>query len=234
VSLRADLKTSRWREKRPPSGDEAVVFPRLWPSVSRSLTCYTGRGSLVLIPALSAWTLVLACGCQRSIEVAQLGARGFDAGGQTSPNSDDARAPDAANCAERSCRGRIMACGNCLDDDLDGLTDALDPDCWGECHDSEATWGLRQVCSNESCYFDRDCGLGNDQACLELTPSGCDCHGCCEVEGRSEPVFLGSRDTGGAPTCNAASVLDVLSCVECVVDDVCFKPCESGAKCFNE
>lgn len=185
-------------------------------------------GALVL----TSWSVAAACGCQRSIEVARVGALGEDAGRQTAP--DTGIAADAADCVERSCRGRVMACGNCLDDDLDGLVDDLDPDCWGECHDSEAGWGLRQVCSNESCYFDRDCGLGNDQGCLELTPAGCDCHGCCEVEGRSEPVFLGTRDTGGAPTCNAASVLDVSSCVGCVLDAVCFKPCESGAECFNQ
>lgn len=49
--LGADLKTGRPREKRPPSSGEAVVFPRLGPSVFRSLTCYIGRGSQVSSPA---------------------------------------------------------------------------------------------------------------------------------------------------------------------------------------
>jgi hypothetical protein len=56
VNLRqhkADLKTGRQREKRPPSNGEAIVFPQLWPSVFRSLACYMGRGSQVLSPTLN-------------------------------------------------------------------------------------------------------------------------------------------------------------------------------------
>ena len=38
----AELETGRESERRPPSGDEAVVLPRIWPSVSRTLTSYAG------------------------------------------------------------------------------------------------------------------------------------------------------------------------------------------------
>jgi hypothetical protein len=64
----------------------------------------------------------------------------------------------------------VKACGNCADDDGDGLIDALDPECLGPCDDDEAglSSGLSGNTSNtcrQDCYFDSDEGAGNDQ-CL--------------------------------------------------------------------
>jgi hypothetical protein len=156
--------------------------------------------------------------CSRSIEVATLG-EGSQGGGD-------------AGCEVRPCQGRVFACGDCEDNDEDGASDVLDPDCWGECHDSEESWAPRQLCSNDSCFFDGNCGLGNDEDCLELTPNGCDCHGCCQGNQRAEPIFLGTVDGAGVTTCGASSVDDPTSCEVCVVDEQCFNACESGDVCF--
>lgn len=155
--------------------------------------------------------------CSRSIEVATLGERG--------------NAPDAG-CAITECGGRVFACGDCDDNDADGLSDALDPDCWGACHDSEMNWAPRQPCSNESCFFDHNCGLGNDQECVNLAPNGCDCHGCCEVAERGGAVFLGTVDSDENATCGASSVSDPAACASCVVDEQCFNSCTTGEACF--
>lgn len=159
----------------------------------------------------------MASACSRSIEVAAIGERA------------DA---DAEFCVERPCQDVVLACGDCVDNDQDGLSDADDPDCWGACHDSEASWGPRQACSNGSCFFDRNCGLGNDDECALLAPNGCDCYGCCEVAARTTPVFLGTRDENDDPTCSAEVVSDTEACASCVVDEQCFNPCEAAEDCL--
>lgn len=170
--------------------------------------------------------------CQRSVEVARVGDQLPNDSGAMDGSEDGDSAVGAA-CVVRACRGKVMACGNCVDDDADGLVDALDPDCWGECDDSEVVWG-GLLCNNQSCFFDRDCGLGNDQGCASLTPNGCDCHGCCEIEGRDEPVFLGTRQQTQQPTCSSSVALEPSLCASCVLDEQCFNPCDSGEPCFNQ
>ena len=70
-------------------------------------------------------------------------------------------------CFPASCQGVINACGNCLDDDGDGLIDSQDPDCLGACDNNEA--GLYHEISGGDtpnckldCYYDKDQGSGND------------------------------------------------------------------------
>ena len=188
--------------------------------------------AVVLIVVLAAPSL----NCQSALDVARLGADSDAADPSTPPVSTpdaQATAEGGGACEPQNCRGRPAACGNCVDDDNDGLVDALDPDCWGACDDSEVTWGHRMVCSNESCYFDRDCGFGNDEGCAALVPNGCDCHGCCEVSGRSTPVWLGTFGVEGEPTCAADVVNDPQACASCNLDATCFNPCDAEEVCFG-
>jgi hypothetical protein len=74
------------------------------------------------------------------------------------------------------CRGKPYQCGNCSDDDGDGLVDALDPDCLGPCDDDElglstGLKGNQSASCREDCYFDGDNGVGNDKC--EWSPA-CD------------------------------------------------------------
>lgn len=162
----------------------------------------------------------MAVACARSIEVAAIGD-------QVGSEGDD-----GGTCVVSECEGKVLACGDCVDNDQDGVSDAADPDCWGECHDSEESWSPRQLCSNESCFFDRNCGLGNDDECVLVTPNGCDCHGCCEVGARSTPVFLGTRDENDDPTCSAETASEPAACASCVLDEACFNACEAGERCL--
>lgn len=91
-------------------------------------------------------------------------------------NVEQAGAPA---CVQTSCRGKPDQCGNCIDDDADGLIDALDPDCLGPCDDDELglSTGLKggqSAACKQDCYFDGDNGAGNDkcewsQACDPLS-----------------------------------------------------------------
>ena len=71
-------------------------------------------------------------------------------------------------CTPVTCGTHTYACGNCLDDDGDGLVDQADPDCLGPCSNGEgptlATMipGAGNAPCKQDCFFDQDSGSGND------------------------------------------------------------------------
>jgi hypothetical protein len=75
---------------------------------------------------------------------------------------------DAGPCVPVTCGGNTpLACGNCQDDDGDGLLDASDPECLGPCDDSELELysGVESPVTGScrsDCYFDRNAGSGDD------------------------------------------------------------------------
>ena len=73
-----------------------------------------------------------------------------------------------AVCYVTPCQGKVYACGNCTDDDGDGLVDSFDPDCLGPCQNNEAGFygnipGQNNAPCKSDCYWDQDTGSGNDQ-----------------------------------------------------------------------
>ncbi|MEY2934530.1 MAG: hypothetical protein RL033_5279 [Pseudomonadota bacterium] len=116
------------------------------------------------------------------------------------PDAGPGAAPVPSSvCAPVSCAGRERACGNCLDDDRDGVVDANDPECLGPCDDSEAELftGV-SVRTNASCradcFFDLNAGSGDDGCswslqCDPLAPAGDVCsfdpnEPRCQMDGR--------------------------------------------------
>ena len=98
---------------------------------------------------------------------------GLGLGGSLAGSMADAGAP---SCATALCRGKPYQCGNCSDDDADGVIDALDPDCLGPCDDDElglstGLSGNQSSSCRQDCYFDGDNGVGNDKC--EWSPA-CD------------------------------------------------------------
>jgi len=92
----------------------------------------------------------------------QLGGAVF--GGSAGSGAQGGEAP----CVPILCRGKAYECGDCSDDDGDGLIDARDPDCLGPCDDDELglSTGLgtsQSAACRQDCYFDGDNGPGNDK-----------------------------------------------------------------------
>jgi hypothetical protein len=78
---------------------------------------------------------------------------------------------DAGNtmiCYPTSCAGKFLECGNCIDDDGDGLVDWKDPECLGPCDNTEGpglesgVGGTTGTSCGVDCYFDYGNGPGND------------------------------------------------------------------------
>jgi len=72
-----------------------------------------------------------------------------------------------AICYVTPCQGHLYACGDCVDNDGDGLVDSFDPECLGPCHNDEAGFygnipGQNNAPCKSDCYWDQDTGAGND------------------------------------------------------------------------
>jgi hypothetical protein len=93
-----------------------------------------------------------------------------------------------SDCVEVSCVGTVYECGDCIDNDGDGLIDMNDPNCWGPCDNNEAGWKgeipgqqNQSTCLVMDCYFDHDSGQGPvnpddcywSHTCDPLEPMGC-------------------------------------------------------------
>jgi len=102
----------------------------------------------------------------------------------------------ACSCALIMCDGRVTACGDCTDNDGDGLVDNDDPECLGPCDNYEGEELLSGVggetgeqCKAD-CYFDFGNGAGNDdcqwsRSCDPLEP---------KVQCTYDEGLLGSKD----------------------------------------
>ncbi|MDB4969456.1 MAG: hypothetical protein JWN44_5145 [Myxococcales bacterium] len=73
----------------------------------------------------------------------------------------------AVICYVTPCQGKVYQCGDCLDNDGDGLVDSMDPDCLGACQNNEQGFfgsipGQNNAPCKADCYWDQDTGSGND------------------------------------------------------------------------
>jgi hypothetical protein len=107
-------------------------------------------------------------------------------GGPADPG-DATTTGEVVDCQLTPCQGKIYACGDCQDNDGDGLVDAADPGCWGPCDNNESGWHAEHPsppgptgmeCFHTDCYFDLDSGSGNDECywalnCDPLEPLSC-------------------------------------------------------------
>lgn len=133
----------------------------------------------------------------------------------------------AAECVEARCGSVLLACGNCEDDDQDGLADAADPECLGPCDDSEAelfTGAAPRVngsCRTD-CFFDRNVGAGDD---------GCSWSYRCDPES----VAPGYAPTG-LERCaydEAASICELTPAQAGACQEGCLPLTPNGCDCFG-
>jgi hypothetical protein len=134
-----------------------------------------------------------------------------------------AGAGGSASCEPVACRGKIYACGNCDDDDGDGLADALDPECLGPCDDSESAFaspGPGQTSCRLDCAFDRDAGLGNDRCSWDLR---------CDPRSPGTAIGCASTDDSvAAEQCGESIAGQAEACV-----DSCAPLTPNGCDCFG-
>ena len=70
-------------------------------------------------------------------------------------------------CVPATCHGMTYQCGDCMDNDGDGKTDAEDPECTGPCDNREDSFDVglpgssADKCSQD-CFFDNGNGSGDD------------------------------------------------------------------------
>lgn len=125
----------------------------------------------------------------------------------------------SASCEPSECLGKIYQCGDCDDNDDDGLTDALDPDCLGPCDNTEDSYygglpGQGGDACRLDCYFDHDSGSGND---------GCDWNRSCDSD------VTCSRGPTATPTeCTAWTQAQPSTCL-----DTCLPLTPNGCDCFG-
>ena len=186
---------------------------------------------------------------------------------------DDGNTVDGDGCESNcqypngplECNGQLYACGDTLDNDMDGLIDMDDPECISPCDDDEGSFktnlpGQNNDCKSD-CYFDSNSGGGDDKCewnlkcdplnpgaeigceydpnlmcdlqmpqdcldfCVPLVPNGCDCFGCCQIDGQF--VYLDGADC-------ALDNLD--ACQSCTFYENCNNPCqpELCELCFGQ
>jgi hypothetical protein len=131
-------------------------------------------------------------------------------------------------CQPTACSNKIYECGDCLDNDGDGLVDAADPSCWGPCDNNEAGWKGNipgQVdpgpCVKVDCYFDMDGGAGNDDCHWAGVCDPLDPYGWCTYD--PEATVPGS-----GMTCEEAMTTQSLQCAE-----YCGPLVPNGCDCFG-
>ena len=124
-------------------------------------------------------------------------------------------------CHPTTCADKLLECGDCVDNDGDGVTDSRDLDCLGPCDNTEGpglssgVGGVNRANCGIDCYFDFGNGPGNDDCQWD--------HRCDPLEPEARCVFdetrLGSRDC------------PVEQSSRC--DDVCRPFTPNGCDCFG-
>lgn len=198
------------------------------------------RSPLSILLSTTVGALLLAGACSGNVEIgsddplaaggsaANSGSGGLGLGGTEAVVGGGGA--DSA-CVRTACRGHYYACGDCQDNDADGLIDSADPACLGPCDDDELglSTGLTESQSaacRQDCYFDGDAGPGNDKctwshACDPLSvapdypPSG-------EVRCAYDPVKQMGID------CAAAAAKQDAACLA-----ACLPLVPNGCDCFG-
>lgn len=123
-------------------------------------------------------------------------------------------------CGIVMCGSFLYACGDCIDNDADGLTDYEDPDCLGPCHNNEAGFypmipgGGGAPCKLD-CYYDSNSGSGDDN---------------CEWDARCDPLEpeLGCMYTSPPPADARCAAAQPMACL-----DFCTPRTPNGCDCFG-
>ncbi len=180
---------------------------------------------------LVAFALAIPAAC--GAETTELVGSPTSTGGGGSAGADGA-AGDAGTsaCEPRACATKVYACGNCVDDDGDGLVDALDPECLGACDNTEGGYapelpGSPGLDCKTDCFWDNGNGSGNDD---------------CYWDHRCDPLEVAPAFAPEGPTCGydpsvklgaSLSCGDASASQSATCQSVCLPLVPNGCDCFG-
>lgn len=165
---------------------------------------------------------------------ATAGTAGSGATAGTAGSGGTGGYPEAGPCVPSTCQGHTYQCGDCIDNDNDGLVDMQDPDCLGPCDGNEAGFdllipgGTGTAPCKLDCYFDQDTGSGNDECYWDHS---CDPY---SVAPNYYPQGSACSYTPGAvipPTALTCEELELNQRQTCL--DFCLPLVPNGCDCFG-
>jgi hypothetical protein len=139
----------------------------------------------------------------------------------------------ASGCSQARCGNTVFACGDCSDNDGDGLLDADDPECFGPCDNTEGSLmlgiqGNDTGSCNADCAFDR--GASRNDGCTYTHQ--CDANSIAPdypPTGRSKCEYDESATIPGkSGTCADFRAAQPASCT-----DSCLPLAPNGCDCFG-
>lgn len=187
------------------------------------------------------WFASLAAfSCSENIEVGRdHAASAGTGGGGAPPNTAGASASGSGGSAQHPCQPALCQskqykCGDCMDNDGDGLIDADDPECTGPCDNTEDSFyggipGQNNAPCRQDCYFDSDTGAGDDQC---YWSHQCDQYSVAPnypPSGDSSCVFdPATKIPGTSASCEELAVTQTSVCL-----DTCLPITPNGCDCFG-
>ncbi|MBA3545403.1 MAG: hypothetical protein H0T76_02865 [Nannocystis sp.] len=144
-------------------------------------------------------------------------------GSATATGTTDMTTGPVGPCKPIACSdGKTWACGDCIDNDGDGLVDLADIECISPCDDREDTFATGLPGDNmdpckQDCFFDGNSGGGKGDcnwnlACDPMNPGG---ESCPYQEGK---VCADTQSMECIETCNTPSGCDCFGCCTIAVD----------------
>jgi hypothetical protein len=201
------------------------------------------RSLLILAVAVAAPPALVAS-CDSDAEVMATAATGPGGAGASGPSSGGSGGNAGASSGgsggylpqEATCQGQIYACGDTVDNDMDGEIDMADPDCTGPCDNTEDSY-LIGIPGSEGpgcivdCYWDNDSGSGNDECCWS--------HECDPNE--VAPDYYPEPDNGVAceydmnanPSCSSDGCAELFMTQHQDCYDICGPLTPNGCDCFG-
>ncbi len=148
---------------------------------------------------------------------------GGSSGGATASGTTDATTGPVGPCMPIACPdGKTWACGDCMDNDGDGLVDLADPECISPCDDREDNFSTGLPGDNmdpckQDCFFDGNSGGGKgdcawDLGCDPMNPGGDSC------PYNPDKVCSDTQSMECTETCNTPSGCDCFGCCTVSVD----------------
>jgi hypothetical protein len=177
--------------------------------------------------------------------------------------ANDARPPVEAGLTSERCGKRACACDDGEDNDADGLSDGLDPECTGAFDDDESSFATGRPNKQggcRDCYWDDNAGSGNDRCrypaeCLtgeavngKGACSSCqvaaECIAYCEQRTPNGCDCFGcceiARDTGEHvfialnDSCRLDRLDDLQACPRCTQSSTCKNACGRCELCLGK